>query len=151
MLFESIGQGWIFLLILHLGICCALFDEIWRLIPFVIKKLNIKKTINKIEKNSTKITFAPKQKIKQNNKIKFKFAKKIIKNISICFRVLVCFAIFYLGVLFINYGEMRIYLILAFVVGFWLERTFLADGVKKLWRKVYNGYRGEKNERKNEI
>ena len=65
--------------------------------------------------------------------------------------MLVCFAIFYLGVLFINYGEMRIYLILAFVVGFWLERTFLADGVKKLWRKVYNGYRGEKNERKNEI
>lgn len=151
MLFESLGQGWIFLLFLHIGLCCAIIDELPRFIPNIKFKKPNKKNKTTSNKNK-KITFITKVAQKNKSNFKYKIILKNCLNIFIDFiRVIFCFAIFYISVLLFNYGEIRFYLILAFGVGFWLERTFLATAIKKLWQKVYNHPRGDKNENKVQI
>lgn len=140
MLYATLGQGWIFLLMLHLGICVALFDEIFRILPAIFKQIslknNAKKLLKNTSKNAHKISFLPQQ--KSNKNTKKSIAPAILNNLSVCARVIFAGAICYVGMLFLNYGAVRFYLILAFVVGFWLERIFIAKGVLFLLKKVYN-------------
>lgn len=140
MLFATLGQGWIFLLMIHLGFCVAVVDEIFRILPAIFKQIKLKKDAKKLTKNTQentqKISFSSQQKSSKNNKKLL--CGSVFSNINICLRVIFAGAIFYLGVLFFNYGAVRFYLILAFFVGFWLERNFIAKTVLYLFQKVYN-------------
>ncbi len=151
MLYATLGQGWLFLLMLHLGICVALFDEIFRILPAMCKQIllksNIKKLLKNTNQNAPKISFLPQQ--KSNNNTKKSIAPAILNNLSVCARVIFAGAICYVGMLFLNYGAVRFYLILAFIVGFWLERIFIAKGVLFLLKKVYNNTKKEQKDETN--
>ncbi len=149
MLYATLGQGWIFLLMLHLGICVGFFDEIFRILPAMCKQILLKNHAKKVQENTAqntqKISFLPQQ--KSNKNTKKSIVPAILNNFSVCTRVIIAGAICYIGMLFLNYGAVRFYLILAFVVGFWLERSFIAKGVLFLLKKVYNHTQKEqKNE-----
>ncbi len=139
MLFTTFGQGWLFLIILELGLLCALVDS---LVVFFPKWLKSRKKLSKIDKNAEKIVknrekieflapTQPKQKTKTPRK--FSFKSPIFLTIIMVLKVFICGAIIYLATLWLNYGEIRAYLILAFVAGFCLERTILVKWVQK-WR-----------------
>ena len=112
--------------------------------PYWIKKTN-KQTIQneKNTKNSLEInkkiefiTQAPNN--KEKNKPKTKFFKNTLLCIRDIFRVLLNFAIFFITTLLVNYGDTRLYLILAFIVGFITERTIFVGLIKKIKNIVYN-------------
>ncbi len=176
MLFETIGQGWIFLLMLYIGFCCGLFDEFLRAMPSIRQFFKNKKIKLKEEKNNKKLNqnnenilknktdlnadlssnkldniSTPPLKIefnKQNNspqrtpkkqskgKIFTKELKHIIKEVSTwikdVLRILIYGAVYYLSNLTINFGEMRLYTIIAFIGGFLLIRTIFAFVLKML-------------------
>ncbi len=136
MLFTTVGQGWLFLLMLDIGLLCAIVDEGCKLLKFQNKNQKIDKNIEKTAKNTQKIEFlAPKPKTKAKNK---DLIYKIFNNIFDAVRVLIWSAIFYVSTLLLNYGEVRFYLILAFVAGFCLERTILVPTIQKLRSMRYN-------------
>lgn len=136
MLFTTVGQGWLFLIMLDIGLLCAILDEGFRFLKIKKKDVKIDKNIEKTAKNTQKIEFlAPKPKIKTKNTEIF---SKIFNNIFDAIRVLVWGAVFYISTLLLNFGEVRFYLILAFVVGFCLERTILVPAIQKLLTMRYN-------------
>lgn len=147
MLCESIGQGWLFLLLLDIGLCAGLFDEIFRLVPFCCKLINhtkkqqksVKNTEN-LTKNAKKIEFLVqnKQNTQQSTPKRKLNLRKIFTPIIDFLRTILLGIIFFISVLFFNYGEVRLYLIIAFIVGFCLERTFLAKCIQKVFSKCYN-------------
>lgn len=136
MLFTTVGQGWLFLIMLDIGLLCAVVDEIFKLLKISQKSSKIIKNSEKIAKNTQKIEFlAPKPKTKARNK---DLIYKIFNNIFDAVRVLIWGAVFYVSTLLLNYGEVRFYLILAFVAGFCLERTILVPTIQKLRSMRYN-------------
>lgn len=146
MLFESIGQGWLFLLLLDIGLCAGLVDEIFRLVPFCCKRLkNHKKYAKSVKndkktaKNTQKIEFSQQIKPKTptpHKKRKVTLSKIFIPIWDFC-RTLITGAIFFISVLIFNFGEVRLYLIAAFAVGFCLERTILVRLVQKRFASCY--------------
>ena len=147
MLYASIGQGWLFLLLLDMGLCAGLFDEIFRLVPFCCKRIKYTKKQQKSLKNTEnsakivkKIEFLMQNKSNmQKDKPKQKRnLHKIFTPIIDFLRTILLGVIFFFAVLFFNYGEVRLYLIIAFIVGFCLERTFIAKCVQKVFSKCYN-------------
>ena len=136
MLFTTVGQGWLFLIMLNIGLLCAVVDEIFKLLKISQKSSKIIKNSEKNAKNTQKIEFlAPKPKKKAKNT---KIWGLILNNIFDAVRVLIWGAVFYIATLLLNYGEVRFYLILAFVGGFCLERTFLVPAIQKLRSMCYN-------------
>ena len=136
MLFTTVGQGWLFLLMLDIGLLCAVVDEIFKLLKISQKSSKIIKNSEKIAKNTQKIEFfAPKPKKKVKS---IKIFGLILTNIFDAVRVLIWGAVFYVSTLLLNYGEVRFYLILAFVGGFCLERTILVPTIQKLHSMRYN-------------
>ena len=147
MLYASIGQGWLFLLLLDMGLCAGLFDEIFRLVPFCCKRIKYAKKQQKSVKNTENLTKNAKEIefLVQNNPNTQKNTPKRKRNLRKIFTPIIDFlrtillgVIFFLSVLFFNYGEVRLYLIIAFIVGFCLERTFIAKCVQKVFSKCYN-------------
>ena len=150
MLFESLGQGLLFLLMLQIGICCGFIDEFFKIIPLYFRKLknkqkhqkNVKNT-QKTAKNDVKIDFSAN--FNKNNtqtplnkkKKKLTLPPNLIANILGFFRTIFFGTTFILTTLAINYGEIRFYLILAFVGGFCIERTIIVKYVHKLLNKCY--------------
>lgn len=116
MLFESVGEGWIFLILLCVGMwtefCFCALGSIIKKIKEI--KKNNKKTIKKEEKCENNIIFSkkPKQKLGKkktyfNIKIAiFSFAKMLIYGLIL----LIC-------VYLLDYFDIRMYHILAFGVG----------------------------------
>ena len=137
MLFTTLGQGWLFLIFLDIGILCALLFRLFSVFPKWLKNSKKLKKIDekceKISKKSAKIEFlAPvrlEKKIKKPKK--FNLNSPVFSALKTALIVLICGAIIYLNILWLNYGEVRAYLILAFVVGFCLERTIFAKLIKK--------------------
>lgn len=156
MLFVSLGQGYVFLLLLSLGIFFGICRFVAQVLPQALKN-GLRRRAKKMRSVSPpkteaspmkpiptppqvrKIEFPAPQKNKTKNhqkntkKIKNKLSKntkKITKNISqIVFgllRMCVYGASMYWVVFLIDFGEIRAYHILAFLIGFWLTKAIFA-------------------------
>ncbi len=129
MLFEAMGQVWIFLLLIWIGILIAGIDEIGRFCYYIInRKISSNKKLPK-QKNTHKLAKTTKNKSTKmqlkNKQLSKRISKVIISIIvDITRAVFVCFS-FYLVVYLFNYGEVRLYTILAFLLGIFLERWFV--------------------------
>lgn len=144
MLFESAGQGLIFLLLLCLGAGCAVVDfGVKKISQIIIQKCakidinrqnitqndgNLQKlqklqNVTKLRKNiqnSTKIDKKIKKKSTKNNKKIQNITKKVIYGVA-GFCEACVFATLLIGVIYwVDYGDFRFYHVLGFVVGFWL-------------------------------
>ncbi len=156
MLFLSLGQGYVFLLILCLGLLFGMVEVVssWafsktcallkshktrlnnqpnhaanfdtntpRRITFLSPQKNTTENDKKISKNTNK------------NKIVHGITKKYLKNISqFCiglFRVCGYSFALYLVILFCDYGEIRAYHFVAFLIGFCLIKAIFAKLNKK--------------------
>lgn len=151
MLFTSLGQGYIFLLLLCGGAGCALFfcltqiffAKIQRKIKSNKNRQKIPKKSQKIQNNTNldkknsprQITFlpaqntptpAPKNSTKNRKKIPKNTIKAVFSVIYGAFVALVCGAVVVAMVFYFDYGAFRFYHFLAFLLGFWLIKTIFA-------------------------
>lgn len=149
MLFSAVGQGYIFLLLLCVGAGLCVVEIVGKLASKSLKnitKIKSKKIAEKSKKIAQnrapierKIEFvAPqkntsKNKQKNNKKNMQKISpkyKKIAQNVCSCMlgvgKVLVYGAVLFAVVLVCDFGELRAYHFLAFLIGFWLTKTIFA-------------------------
>ena len=125
------------MIFLDIGILCALLFRLFSVFPKWLKNRKKIKKIDekceKISKKSAKIEFLAPVRLEKKTKKpkKFNLNSPVFSALKTALIVLICGAIIYLNILWLNYGEVRAYLILAFVVGFCLERTIFAKLIKK--------------------
>ena len=147
MLFASVGQGWIFLIIFILGCWCGVFDILIKIISTKISTpKNSQKIHQKSAENSKKISIknsVKKVKIK-NQKINF---KEIGSAILYFVKVLIYGALLFVAIYFLDYGNVRFYHIFAFCVGLWLINTLFVRYVQKFPSKCYNYAQEEQNDK----
>jgi len=124
MLFETIGQIWFFLLLIWFGIVSGLIDEIGKFLnTHLTKKITTKKA------NHTKI---------KNAKKNSTWHLQILLFVADFIRVIIASGIFYLSSIFYNYGDIRLYSILAFAGGFILERKVFTYLIAKIILAIKN-------------
>ncbi len=142
MLFVSVGQGWIFLILVITGIWCAVLELLLaKLFKFIKKNAKNKQ---KIEKNTQKsIKFTENQK---NKKRRNKNLNNFLIGIIYFSRILIYFGLIYLLVYFLDYGNLRIYHILGFCVGFYLIKYFFVRLIQNRLQKCYNHTAGVKED-----
>lgn len=152
MLFVSVGQGWIFLILLIAGVWCALIELLLiKILKFAKLKINLKEQNKEINKKNTKksISFInKKQQNIKNQKSKTNF-KNFFSAMIYCFKILIYGTIIYLIVYFLDYGNLRFYHILGFCVGFYITKYFFVNLKQKITLKWYNRFGGLKNEKDN--
>ena len=129
MLYESIGQGWIFLFLFFIGMGIGLFECVGlNIFIFVKKSLKNTKKIEKISKNNEKSIIFTKN--KPNKKTKNKKTKNIFVGVFYCLKILFLMIVLYIIVYNIDYGNMRFYHIFAFFVGFFVFKSLFANMLK---------------------
>lgn len=64
------------------------------------------------------------------------------------FSTVLCFFIFHFVNLQVNYGELRFYAVVAFLLGILIERLIYANFIAKLLKKLYNFFNGRKKAKK---
>ena len=144
MLFESLGQGWIFLLLLIIGAWCAVLDVFCiKLYNFWAIKLVQKKTINKQVNNNSDI------KTKKSKKLCFTQFSSLLQGFFVFFKVLALGVILYLSIYFLDYGDVRFYHFIAFCGGFYIIKFLFAKWKQYKAKKCYNGIGGEQKDGKN--
>lgn len=144
MLFSTLGQGYIFLLLLCLGAILSSLGMVFCLLLGWIKTLiKHKKSAkpscvpqgNDGRSSSRKISFVthknPTPKLRKNIS---KNIRKIVKNITQLLlgfaRAVICLSAVYLTVMFVDYGDVRLYHFLAFAIGFCLIKILFAKMYK---------------------
>ena len=141
MLFSALGQGYVFLLILCLGLsigaievlCLWIFRKAHRwLKSHQNRPLSTANSTQYLDTNTPrKITFLlPQKNITKNDKKISKNTKKYLKNsIQFCIGLFrICFYVLtiYLLILLCDYGEIRAYHFVAFLIGFCLIKAIFA-------------------------
>ena len=109
MLLETLNQGYVFLIFLFFGMLLGVANFFSYCI---IRKFNL---------NFSNVMWLNKI-LKVKNTKNFKLTKKqkfglVVFNVLLCFLILLNFIIFYLICYFFNYGKIRIFEILSFIVG----------------------------------
>lgn len=64
------------------------------------------------------------------------------------FSTVLCFFVFHFVNLQVNYGELRFYAVVAFLLGILIEKLIYANFIAKLLKKLYNFFNGRKNAKK---
>ena len=68
----------------------------------------------------------------------------VLQFFSICF----CFLSFHLVNLFVNYGELRLFTIFAYLLGFFLINLLFSKFIAKILKKLYNFINGKRKKEK---
>ena len=63
---------------------------------------------------------------------------KIIEKINDILSIIICFCIFFISILILNYGEFRFYLLLGFILGIILQRITFGKIIAKIAKKCYD-------------
>lgn len=119
MIFETLNQGILFLIFLFFGMVLGIFNY---LVFLTIKKFNFNTNnvilLNKMlkVKNTKKIKLTKKQKI-----------KTITFNILLCLIILLNFIAFFAISYYFNFGKIRLFEILAFLLGIGLALIVLKN------------------------
>lgn len=104
-LFETLSQPLLFLILFSIGFCCGFLFDLRSYIVFLLNKNKVAEII-----------------------------------LDVLFSVGTC-AIFFFSCLRFNYGELRFFLILAFVSGFLIQRFSLGRLIAKVIEKCYIKFR----------
>lgn len=124
MLFNTLNQGYIFLIFIYYGIITGFLFLFFYKFVKKIYPTNLKQYFLTKVKNTKNLKITKKQKI---NKILY----NLFLNLLI---ILICF-IFYLIIYLYNWGQIRVFCILAFVLGIVFSKIIVL-GIKKLIIKI---------------
>ena len=124
MLFNTLNQGYVFLIFIYYGIITGFLFLFFYKFVKKIYPTNLKQYFLTKVKNTKNLKITKKQKI---NKILY----NLFLNLLI---ILICF-IFYLIIYLYNWGQIRVFCILAFGLGFVFSKVIIL-GIKKLIIKI---------------
>ena len=124
MLFNTLNQGYVFLIFIYYGIITGFLFLFFYKFVKKIYPTNLKQYFLTKVKNTKNLKITKKQKI---NKILY----SLFLNLLI---ILICF-IFYLIIYLYNWGQIRVFCILAFVLGIVFSKIIVL-GIKKLIIKI---------------
>ena len=135
MLYTALGQGSVFLALCFFGLVAALVTE--PLCMLARAKRNDNKARDRVAENKAKAGLNEAGgKTKTGGKVKSRacFALKLVCDLLTC---LLCTGMFFAALIFANFGQFRVFCLVAFVIGFVSEKLILSKSVVFLISRGY--------------